>query len=77
MVTESAVQIPPGRLSPAALERLIEEFVTRDGTDYGERELSLEQKRTTVKRQLDRGEVIIMFDPATESTTIVPKELVE
>jgi hypothetical protein len=53
---------------------LIEEFVTRDGTDYGEREHTLEQKKRAVARQLERGEVVIVFDPESETCNIIPND---
>jgi uncharacterized protein YheU (UPF0270 family) len=67
------VEIPPSRLSREALDGLIEEFVTREGTDYGEQEHTLEQKKRAVARQLDRGEVVIVFDPESETCNIIPK----
>jgi uncharacterized protein YheU (UPF0270 family) len=68
------VEIPASRLSPGALDGLIEEFVTRDGTDYGLQEPTLEQKKTAVARQLERGEVVIVFDPESETCNIIPKD---
>ena len=47
------LEIPASRLSRDALDGLIEEFVTRDGTDYGAQEHTLEQKKNAVVRQLD------------------------
>ncbi|MCB1699151.1 MAG: YheU family protein, partial [Halioglobus sp.] len=35
------VAVPVERLQPDVLQALLEEFASRDGTDYGERELSL------------------------------------
>jgi uncharacterized protein YheU (UPF0270 family) len=46
--------------------------VLREGTDYGEKEASLEQKLAHVLRQLERGDARIMFDPNSESIGIVP-----
>ena len=66
-----AIEVPPGQLSRDALRALVEEFVTRDGTDYGAVERSLEDKVADVLRQLARGEVRIVFDPESESATIV------
>jgi uncharacterized protein YheU (UPF0270 family) len=40
----TALKIPYDQLSPEALQGVIEGFVTRDGTDYGEVEISLETK---------------------------------
>jgi uncharacterized protein YheU (UPF0270 family) len=60
------VRVPPGQLSPDALEGLLEEFVSRDGTDYGERELSLEEKRENLLRALQRGDIAILYDLDSE-----------
>ena len=65
--------IPHQQLSSEALQGLIEEFITREGTDYGAVEVSLAQKVDQVKRQLDRGDVVIVFDPASESVSILTK----
>ena len=65
------VVIPHGELSEGALKGVIESFVLREGTDYGEREVALEQKVGHVLRQLERGEARIEFDPQTESVSIV------
>ncbi len=59
-------------LSPASLEGLIESFVSREGTDYGEVEVSLADKTAEVKRQLDNGEALILYDEKTESATVMP-----
>lgn len=62
------------QLSEDALLGLIEEYITREGTDYGLEELSLEQKVGQVKRQLSSGSAVIIFDPVTESCSIHPKD---
>lgn len=68
------VEIPPHALETATLRALLEEFVTRDGTDYGAVERSLDEKVADVRRQLERGEVRILFDPGTQSVTVAPVE---
>lgn len=65
------VEVPYRELSPEALAGVIESFVLREGTGYGAREYSLEEKVAHVLRQLERGEAKIMFDPDTESVSIV------
>ena len=70
----ASVQIPIERLSPEALDGLIEEFVTRDGTDYGLREQTLEEKKSAIVRQLERGEIVVVFDAESESCNIVSKD---
>jgi uncharacterized protein YheU (UPF0270 family) len=64
------IEIPPGQLNAETLQAVIEEFITREGTDYGMEDYSLEQKVHQIKCQLDRGEVLIVFDPLTETCTL-------
>ena len=68
---ESHVEIPPRDLSDEALRGVIESFVLREGTDYGQRDYSLEEKIAAVTRQLERGEAVIVFDPETGTVSIV------
>ncbi|MDA8383129.1 MAG: YheU family protein [Betaproteobacteria bacterium] len=65
--------IPFDALSPEALEGLISEFVTREGTDYGAIEASLARKIADVLRQLKSGEAVIVYNQATQSTDVVPR----
>ena len=66
--------IPYEKLSTEALGRLIEEFVTRDGTDTGYEKKSLENDVAMVKRQLKRGDAVIVYDQSTKTSNIVPKD---
>ena len=66
--------IPHKELSADALQGVLESFVLREGTDYGERELTLEQKVGHLRRQVERGEAHIVFDPNTETLDIVTRE---
>lgn len=63
--------IPHGELSADALQGVIESFVLREGTEYGEHDYSLEQKVAHVLRQLERGEARVVFDADTETVHIV------
>jgi uncharacterized protein YheU (UPF0270 family) len=65
------IVIPHTELSSEALRSVVESFVLREGTDYGEREISLDQKVAQVLRQLERGEARIIFDAELESVDIV------
>ena len=67
------IEVPPGALPRDVLRALVEEFVTRDGTDYGTVERSLEEKVSVVLSQIARGEVRIVFDPESETTTLLPR----
>ena len=65
---------PHRELSPEALAGIIEDVVTRDGTDYGEVETSLAQKVNQVKSQLDKGNYFLLFDTELETIAIVTKD---
>ena len=49
----------------------MEEFVTRDGTDYGFVESSVAAKVAEVLAQLASGEARLVFDPETETANVV------
>ena len=65
--------IPWQDLSPDTLDNLIESFVLREGTDYGEHERSLEQKVNDVKRQLKSGDVVLVWAELHETVNIMPR----
>ena len=69
--------IPYEKLSTEALKGLIEEFVTRPGTDTGYTKNSLEQNIAMVIRQLKRGDAFVVYDVKTQTANIVPKKLVK
>ncbi|MGB0691891.1 MAG: YheU family protein, partial [Pseudomonadales bacterium] len=58
----ASIAIPWDSLSETALRGIVEEFVTREGTEYGARPVSLDEKRRAVLRQLEAGEVLITFN---------------
>ena len=73
--------IPYDALEVDTLTRLIEDFVTRDGTDNGD-ETPLETRVQRVRRALDKGEAVIVFDPDSQQCQLamkrdVPKEWLE
>ena len=70
------VEVPHSDLSADALRSVINDIVTRDGTDYGEVERTREQKAAALLRQLERGEATLAFDPETETLSVLtPAEL--
>jgi len=66
-----SVVVPYTELGAELLRAVIESFVLREGTDYGETELSLDDKVARVVGQLKRREVQIVFDPETETVSII------
>ncbi len=63
--------IPHHELSDDALAGLIEEFVTRDGTEMSD----ASTKADTVRKGLDRGDLLVVYDPKSESCNIVPADI--
>jgi uncharacterized protein YheU (UPF0270 family) len=67
------VIIPVEQINSTTLDNLIEAFITREGTDYGANEVSLEEKVRQIKKQLQVGDIVIVFDAASESANIMSK----
>ncbi|RLQ20203.1 YheU family protein [Seongchinamella sediminis] len=67
----SYIEIPAGRLDADALQGLLEEFASRDGTDYGETELTLAEKTGNLRRQLQQGELLLLFETESEQWDLV------
>jgi uncharacterized protein YheU (UPF0270 family) len=65
------VEVPHGELAPATLRAVVESFVLREGTDYGERDATFDSKVADVVRQLERRDAVIVYDPASDSVDIV------
>jgi uncharacterized protein len=63
--------IPVNRLSPEALQGVIEEFISREGTDYGETEVSPEKSFEQVKHKLQKGLAVLIYDDETETTNVM------
>lgn len=69
------LRILPQQLSDTALAGVIDEFISREGTDYGHKDYSLEEKRRAVLAQIESGSAVISFDPDSESTSIIDSTL--
>ncbi len=63
--------IPYQQLAPATLEALIEAFVLREGTDYGDTELSLADKVALVLQQIKQGQVLICYSEQEETVDLL------
>ncbi len=64
-------------MSTEALRGLVEEFVSREGTDYGHSEPGLESKVRDVMRQLESGRVVVLFDESSGTCNIVTRDELE
>lgn len=72
-MSADGVVIPWRDLSDAALRGVIEEFVTREGTEYGYEDVPLDRKVDAVRRQLERGDVLVLWNAKTETVSIVTR----
>lgn len=63
--------VPYKELEPDTLYSLIESIVLREGTDYGEVEMSLAEKVFLVKSQLERGVAALEYSEVHESVNII------
>ena len=69
---QEPILVPYRELSAEALRGVVESFVLREGTEYGARDFTLEEKLAHVYRQLERGEAQIVVDPAAATLDIIP-----
>ena len=67
------IVVPPDRLDAEVLNALVESFILQEGTDYGREETSLPSKVAQVRRQLDKGEVLITFDEESQDCHLMTK----
>ncbi len=63
-------RIPVNKLSSEALQGVIDEYISRDGTDYGDIEVSAATKFRQVKHKLENGSAVLVFDDESETTNI-------
>jgi len=68
---ENMIEVPWDQLAADTLQALVEEFVSRDGTDYGEREIALSQKAEQVIYGIKRKQYVIVYDQEADSVQIV------
>ena len=71
---ENLTRVPHTELSDDALRGVVEAFVLQEGTEYGEYDVSLEDKFRQVVRQLEDGLALIVFDQRSQSVDIRSKE---
>lgn len=69
------IQVPVERLEPLTLQSLLEEYASRNGTEYGEREYSLQEKVDQLKVQLHKGELVLLYDQDSEQWDLVQPDV--
>lgn len=65
------MQIPFEQLSADTLTAILEEYASREGTEYGEIDYSLAQKVAMLRKQLERKEIGISFNTDTETCSLI------
>lgn len=70
---ETPIEISMSQISQEALRGIVEGFIMREGTDYGAAEVSFEKKFEQIYRQIEKGDIKIVFDQATESVNLLTK----
>lgn len=68
---EKGVDVPYDQIDPETLRNMIQEFVTRDGSDWGDPGGALEDKIAQVLKQLKNKQVKVVFDLKSETANIV------
>lgn len=68
------MEIPFTELEKSTLNNLIEEYVSREGTDYGQHVYDMKDKVKHVMRQLDKGTVFIDYDAESSTCNIVKRD---
>ncbi|RBW45581.1 YheU family protein [Psychromonas sp. B3M02] len=68
------MRIPHQQLDETTLNNLIEQYILREGTDYGEVEFSLAEKTKQVLKQVENEDIYIMYSELNESVTLISKE---
>ena len=66
----SVHKIPVNKLSPEALQGVIAEYISRDGTDYGEIEASTATNFRQIKSKLEKGLAVLIYDDENETINI-------
>ncbi len=71
---EKPLVIPHKELAPATLQAILEEFITREGTDYGSQEITLERKVSQVLKGIEAGDYLIIFDQSSQGVHLITKQ---
>jgi len=66
--------IPLTQLSNEILTAIIEDFILREGTEYGATDISQQDKVAQVRKQLEQGTAVLVYSELHESVNILPKD---
>jgi uncharacterized protein YheU (UPF0270 family) len=68
------VEVPTSQLAEQTLLALLEEFASRDGTDYGVKELTLDEKVGRLRGQLEASRIMLVYDSDSEQWDLVERD---
>ena len=68
------VNVPWSRLDSRTLDALLQEFASRDGTDYGETEVPLEVKAAQLRSKLSSAQLFLLYDSDSQEWDIVDSD---
>tara|TARA_B100000686_G_C15788182_1_gene478359 strand:- start:66 stop:329 length:264 start_codon:yes stop_codon:yes gene_type:complete len=71
---DAMILVPKERLSVEIVRQIILEYVSREGTDYGHGDWTMDEKVAQVMLQLERGEVVITYDDITETCNLLLRD---
>ena len=74
LTSDDFVIVPFEKISEEALDGLINEFILREGTDYGKKEYTLQEKHEQLKKQLISGKIKIVFDSQEQTASLIRSE---
>lgn len=69
-----AIEVPWQQLSEETFNALMESFIVREGTDYGEFEMTMEQKQQQLMSQIKAGQAVIVFDEDSQTCNLLTKQ---
>jgi len=70
---EEGVEVPHEQIPADTLQRMIQEFVTRDGADWADAGCTLEDKVEQVLQQLRNREIKVVFDLTSQTANFVAR----
>lgn len=66
--------IPYDTIEPETLTRILEDIVTRDGTDYGDYDVTVAQKTQKALQLLRSQNAFLLFDTESETIKLLSKD---
>lgn len=70
---EKPIEIDLAALSPEALTGIIENYILREGTDYGAHEVGYDTKVAQIRRLLDKKDIKIIYDQSSQSVSLMKR----